>query len=188
MATWAGTVRVMPCDGSRRSQRWRYAVDANTFDDLVKRLTTTPQTRTSVLRGLVASAIALAGMTLVPESGTAKKNHENERKVCVCGADGTVASCHTKKVKADKIKKLLRRNPCAFKGKCTGVNPCSTVSTGTGGGDGTDTGGDGTGTGTSGGSVVPGLRDTHRRRPRTRDLSRERGVLHHVSQLRGYVL
>ena len=110
-------------------------MDANTFDDLIKRLTTTPQTRTSVLRGLVASA-ALAAMTLVPESGTAKKNHENERKVCVCGADGTVGSCHTKKVKADKIKKLLRRNPCAYKGKCQGFNPCSTVPSGTGGGTG----------------------------------------------------
>ena len=127
-------------------------MDANTFDDLIKRLTTTPQTRTSVLRGLVASA-ALAGMSLVPESGTAKKNHESERKVCVCGADGTVASCHTKKVKADKIKKLLRRNPCAFKGKCTGVNPCSTVPS-DGGGAGGGTGG-GTGGGASGGGCDP---------------------------------
>src|SRR5215211_4651867 len=98
MATCAGTVRVMLCDGGGGSQRWRYAMDANTFDDLIKRLTTTPQTRTSVLRGLVASA-ALAAMTLFPESGTAKKNHENERKVCVCGADGTVGNCHAKKVK-----------------------------------------------------------------------------------------
>ena len=127
-------------------------MDANTFDDLIKRLTTTPQTRTSVLRGLVASA-ALAAMTLVPESGTAKKNHENERKVCVCGADGTVGSCHTKKVKADKIKKLLRRNPCAFKGKCTGVNPCSTVPS-DGGGTGGGTGG-GIGGGASGGGCDP---------------------------------
>ncbi|MDF3042224.1 MAG: hypothetical protein K0Q71_4930 [Thermomicrobiales bacterium] len=101
-------------------------MDGSHFDTLVKALATRPLSRASVLHGLVASATALAGLTLAAEPGTArKKKGENERKVCVCGTDGSVGSCRTKKVKADKVKKLLRRNPCASKGKCTGVNPCA---------------------------------------------------------------
>ena len=101
-------------------------MDGSHFDTLIKTLALTRLTRAQVLRGLATSVAALAGVTLVGETSTArKKKGERERKVCVCGADGTVGSCHTKTVKADKVKKLLRRNPCAAKGKCQGRNPCA---------------------------------------------------------------
>jgi hypothetical protein len=99
-------------------------MDGSRFDQWARWLVTR-----SDRRGVLAASVAaLAGATLATESGTAKKNNKNEntRKVCVCGTDGTVGSCQTKKVKADKVKKLLRSNPCASKGACQGRNPCAT--------------------------------------------------------------
>jgi hypothetical protein len=98
-------------------------MDATTFDTLIKRLATTPLTRVNVLRGLAASAAALTGVMLPKEAG-AKKKDETEIKVCNCpGSDAS--SCKTQKKDKSKAKKLLRRNPCAYKGKCQGVSGCA---------------------------------------------------------------
>ena len=98
-------------------------MDGSHFDTLVKTLATTPLSRASVVRGLVASAAALAGVSLAPEPGTAKNTNEKRVKVCLCDP----ASCHTTTVKKANRGKVIRRNaPCAAKGKCTGVNPCAT--------------------------------------------------------------
>src|SRR5215208_3646442 len=98
-------------------------MDATTFDTLIKRLATTPLTRVNVLRGLAASAAALTGVMLPKEAG-AKKKDETEIKVCNCpGSDAS--SCKTQKKDKSKAKKLLQRNPCAYKGKCQGVSGCA---------------------------------------------------------------
>jgi hypothetical protein len=99
-------------------------MDGSHFDALVRSLATTPLARANVLRGLAASAAALAGLTRIGESGTAKKNHEKKVKVCQCPtADATL--CTTKKVGKDKAKKVARR-ACNYKGTCqTGVTRCA---------------------------------------------------------------
>jgi len=96
-------------------------MDATTFDALIKRLAATRLTRLTALRGLAA----LTGVRLLGEEGQAKKNNPQRFKVCLCSP----ASCKTVAKKKEKVKKLLKKNACAYKGKCTLVNPCAATLT-----------------------------------------------------------
>jgi hypothetical protein len=97
-------------------------MDPTTFDALIKRLATTPLTRAHALRGLAASAVALAGVRLATEPGTANKQNRDEKEVRVCL--WSAAGGRSKKVERSKAKQILRRNACARKGRCSGTNPC----------------------------------------------------------------
>src|SRR5215203_1384265 len=111
-------------EGRRGRTGMETSMDGQRFDQLIKSTATQRLTRLTVLRGLAAGAAALAGLAGTRESGPAKNRQAKERTVCVCGPDATVGSCRSKKVKADKAKKLAKK-PCNYKGKCTGVNPCA---------------------------------------------------------------
>ena len=101
-------------------------MDHTRFDTLITRLATKPLTRPKALRWLAASAAALTGVRLIAQPGSARKKEKKEQKVCVCSG-ATVTDCRTQKKDATKVKKLLRQNPCAYQGRCTGVNPCASV-------------------------------------------------------------
>jgi hypothetical protein len=96
-------------------------MDGTRFDQLIKRIATTRVSRLTALRGLAAAAVAsLAGISLLGEEGAAKKDNPKKRKVCLCSP----ASCTTKRVK-NRTKVIRRNAPCAYKGKCTSLNPCA---------------------------------------------------------------
>ena len=100
-------------------------MDGSHFDTLVKALATTPLSRARVVQGLAASVTALAGMRLSGEPGAAKKQNEKKIRVCNCpSSDATL--CKTQKKAKPKAKKLLRRNACAYRGRCQGVSGCAT--------------------------------------------------------------
>ncbi len=107
-------------------------MDGTQFDKLIKRLATTPLTRSTALRGLAASAAALTGVTRVMQPGAARNrnnnNDEPERKVCHC-ANATAASCRTLKKKKSKVKKHLRKHNCDYRGECKGVSGCCIATT-----------------------------------------------------------
>ena len=102
-------------------------MDGTQFDTLIKRLATTPLTRSTALRGLGASVAALAGATLVAQPGAARKrnnkNDEPERRVCHC-SDPTGASCRTLKKEKSKVKRHLRKHVCDYRGRCQGFSGC----------------------------------------------------------------
>jgi hypothetical protein len=109
---------------AEQDQIGELAVDHTRFETFTKRLATTPLTRAQALRGLVASAAALTGVQLSAQPGSARKKDKKEGKVCVCSG-AAEAGCRTQNKDATKVKKLLRQNPCAYKGRCTSVNPCA---------------------------------------------------------------
>ena len=86
-------------------------MDGSRFDTLVKALATTSLSRANVVRGLAASAAALAGVTLATGPSVAKKKNEKKQKVCVCGADGTVPAA------------APRRKPKTRSRSCYGATP-----------------------------------------------------------------
>jgi hypothetical protein len=94
-------------------------MDGTRFDTLIKRLAITPLTRTTALRGLVASVAALAGVTLAREPGAAK----NKRKVCHC-TDEKSTSCKTLQVGRKAARKHVKKHACDYKGKCEGFSGC----------------------------------------------------------------
>ncbi len=103
-------------------------MDGTRFDNLVKRLATRPMTRATALRGLAASAAALTGVSILAGAGEAANNNNNndrKRKVCKC-TSATATSCSTVKKEKKKAKRILRRFPCSYKGKCrAGVTACA---------------------------------------------------------------
>ena len=104
-------------------------MDGTRFDNLIKRLATRPMTRATALRGLAASAAALTGVSILAGSGEAANNNNNnndrKRKVCKC-TSATATSCRTVKKEKKKAKRVLRRFPCSYKGKCrAGVTACA---------------------------------------------------------------
>ncbi len=104
-------------------------MDGVKFDLFIKQLGTTRLTRLTALRGLVAGgAAALTGVGLTREAGAKKKNNDKEIRICICSsADPT--TCRSKKKDKDKAKKTLRRNACAYRGRCqSGVSGCGTQS------------------------------------------------------------
>src|SRR5215207_5746768 len=96
-------------------------MDSSRFDALTKTLTTR-QPRRAALTLLAALGLGLVSS----ETCAAKKNGEKKVRVCTCsGADAS--TCTTQKKAKDTVKKLLRRNPCAYKGRCIGVSGCATL-------------------------------------------------------------
>ena len=53
--------------------------------------------------------------------------HKDEKaiRICVC-ADGNPATCKSQKQDNAKANTTLRRNPCAYRGRCRGVSGCAT--------------------------------------------------------------
>src|SRR5215207_5345163 len=89
------------------------------FDRLVRGLASR-RPRRAALPLLVALGLGLAG----PREAAAKNTPQKKVRVCTCAsADG--ATCQSQKKAKDKVKKLLRTNPCAYKGGCTGVSGCA---------------------------------------------------------------
>jgi hypothetical protein len=111
-------------DGSRFDTLVK-ALAADSRRQLITPLATTPLTRANAVRGLVAGAAALAAVTRTGQPGAAdRKKDEKKRKVCHC-LDTTAATCRTLKKEKKKVRKHLRRHPCDYKGRCTGVSGCS---------------------------------------------------------------
>src|SRR5215217_4148033 len=106
------------------------AMDATTFDTLIKRLAATRLTRLTALRGLAMGALAaLTGVCLTAEEASAKKNHEKKGKVCKC-PDSNSANCRTDKVKKSQAKKQARK-ACNYKGACrAGITSCAGAAAG----------------------------------------------------------
>jgi hypothetical protein len=104
-------------------------MDGTRFDTLIKRLATTPLTRAQTLRGLAASAAALAGVTLLADSGAAADGggrRRRRRRVCDC-ENANPNTCTNRRLKRRAARRLLRSNACAYKGGCTGVSGCAVV-------------------------------------------------------------
>jgi hypothetical protein len=98
-------------------------MDGKRFDSLTRALGAGASRR-----GLLGSALgALSGAARTAgEAGAARK--PRKRKVCHC-ADATAASCRTLKKPKKQVKQHLKRHPCDYKGRCTGVNPCTECAT-----------------------------------------------------------
>ncbi len=93
-------------------------MDADRFDSLARSLTPVGTRRRALGAALSGALVALA---VVKPSTAGKKGGEPKKKICICTSD----SCSTKKKSKDSVKKLVKRNPCASVGRCTGVNPCA---------------------------------------------------------------
>src|SRR5215212_3052044 len=93
------------------------AMDATTFDALIKRLAATRLTRLTALRGLAAGGVAaLTGVSLLGEEADADNN--KKRTICHRGDDCSILGV-TKKVSKKGKQKHLRQHSCDYKGKCT---------------------------------------------------------------------
>jgi hypothetical protein len=97
--------------------------------DNLAHLAATCAARRGVLRAAGAAILAGLGATLsrgTPETiARRRKRDEPKKKVCVC----TESTCRTQKKPKTKVKKLVKRNPCAYRGRCTGANPCAKAAT-----------------------------------------------------------
>jgi hypothetical protein len=96
-------------------------MDGSQFDALTQRLTSIRLTRGKALRGMVASALSLAGMAQVANQASAGK----KKKVCHCQetAGGT---CATEKVKKKQRNKHLKNHQCDYMGACRGnIDACA---------------------------------------------------------------
>ena len=94
-------------------------MDGTRFDTLIKRFGTRPLTRSTALRGLVASVAALAGVTLAAEPGAAKKS----------GRSVTVRTRRRRAARPSRLgkkaaRKHLKKHACDYKGKCDDVSGC----------------------------------------------------------------
>ena len=90
-------------------------MDGSRFDILAR--ARDPSPASAALPVLAALALGLPAV----EETAAKTKGEKKVRVCNCAsADG--ATCQSQKKAKDKVKKLLRTNPCAYKGRCTGVS------------------------------------------------------------------
>jgi hypothetical protein len=98
-------------------------MDSTHFDTLVRVLASRRPRRAAL------PLLAVLGFGLAREETSAKKtnNHEKEIRICVC-ADANPSTCKTQKKEKDKAKKTLRRNVCAYRGRCqSGVSGCATL-------------------------------------------------------------
>ena len=77
--------------------------------------------RRAILPLLAALGFGLAD---VEERGTAEAKREKTIRVCNCSGPDAL-TCKSQKKGKDTAKKLLKRNPCAYRGRCTGVSGCS---------------------------------------------------------------
>ena len=108
-------------------------MDAREFDALVSRVVSQASRRETLL-GIAGGALTSAGLS-VGVSASKKKRRERrktdrhakvsaqgngggkKRKVCIC-ASYEMLECGTKKVKKNKVSKILRNNPGSYQGKC----------------------------------------------------------------------
>jgi hypothetical protein len=103
-------------------------VVAERFDALVKQVLTTRVTRWTALRAVVAGAGgALVGARLPAGEVTAARR-SNKKTVCICKRD-TVHSCSQTRVLKRRLRKVLKKFPCSYRGECHGFNPCSPLPT-----------------------------------------------------------
>jgi hypothetical protein len=96
-------------------------MDGERFDSLIKRLGSTRVTRLTALRGLAAGAVAsLTGISLFAEEGEAKDGKKTRRRR-ICHKTSATDPGVTKKLKAKRAKRHLRKHPFDTKGACTAV-------------------------------------------------------------------
>jgi hypothetical protein len=95
---------------------------------MTKAITETWESRRTVLGRLGLGALAAIGVGsgVAVEETDAKKG---KKAICQCTGT-TVSSCADRKAKKKSRKKIFKANPCSYKGKCRGFNPCSTAPTG----------------------------------------------------------
>jgi hypothetical protein len=94
-------------------------MDSSRFDALTK-IFTTRQPRRAAFPVLAALGLGFVNA----QTDAAKKKGEKKVRVCNC-ASADVATCTSQKKVKVKVKKLLRTNPCAYRGRCTGVSGCT---------------------------------------------------------------
>jgi hypothetical protein len=113
----------------------RNHMDGTRFDQLIKSIATQRVTRLTALRGLAAGAVAsFTGLSLFGEEGEAKDGKKTrKRKICHRGSDFTILGT-TKRLKKQKARRHLRRDPADYKGACTaaksGLTGGTTTTTG----------------------------------------------------------
>ena len=73
---------------------------------------------------LLLLAVCGPGLPEVEEMGTAKTKGEPKIRVCNCSGPDAL-TCRSQRKTKDTAKKLVKRNPCAYRGRCTGVSGCS---------------------------------------------------------------
>jgi Cys-rich repeat protein len=102
-------------------------MDGERFDSLIKRLGTTRLTRLAALRGLAVGAVAsVTGLSLLgQEAEAAERKRRRKRRIChrTSATDPGV----TKKLKAKRAKRHLRKHQFDTKGACTAAAPGSTT-------------------------------------------------------------
>jgi hypothetical protein len=97
-------------------------VDGPRFDQLIKHLATTRLTRLSALRGLAAGAVAsLTGLSLLGEDGGAKDKGKRTRKRRICHRTSANDPGVSKKLKAKRARRHLRKHPFDTKGRCAAL-------------------------------------------------------------------
>jgi hypothetical protein len=91
-------------------------------------------TRRLTLGALLGGALCFPGVAAVEAKKRTKNNHggnrghggtrnEPKQKVCLCSE----TRCRSQKKPRSKIKRFLKRHDCAYRGGCTGANPCAPV-------------------------------------------------------------
>lgn len=96
-------------------------MDGPRFDALTQRLTSIRLTRGGALRGMVAGALTLAGMTRVADEASAGK----KKKVCHC-SETAGETCSTMRVKKSQRNMHLRNHQCDYMGACkTNIDACA---------------------------------------------------------------
>jgi hypothetical protein len=94
-------------------------MDGTRFDQLIKQLGTTRVSRLSALRGLAAGAVAsVTGLSLLGEEGAAKKDGKKTRKRRICHRTSASDPGVSKKLKAKRAKRHLKKHPFDTKGRC----------------------------------------------------------------------
>jgi hypothetical protein len=95
-------------------------MDDSRFDRLGKVLAARHPRRAALL----LLAVCGLGLPEVEEMGTAKAKREKTIRVCNCSGPDAL-TCKNQKKARDKAKQLLKRNRCAYRGRCTGVSGCA---------------------------------------------------------------
>lgn len=101
-------------------------MDERRFDLLAKALTEASSRRDALKVTLVGAAAGILGMTLAEDEAEAQNRNRNRRnrnrrrrrrKFCHC-PDNNEKNCTTKKVRQNKARRLRRRHPNSYNGRC----------------------------------------------------------------------
>jgi hypothetical protein len=94
-------------------------MDGKRFDSLIKRLGTTRLTRLTALRGMAAGSVAaLTGLSLFAEEADANGTRRRRRRR-ICHRTSATDPGVTRKLKAKRAKRHLRKHQFDTKGACT---------------------------------------------------------------------